>query len=261
METKKNIYFARTYRRLHIDIGRSLLFATLLIVPSIIFLIMNVNHITQMISWLGVELLSKVIPADLIEVNTSQYSILNVVEYIELPTTLPTRTLIFWNLAICLVIVIFMLFMKKTGRPIAIFFLFGTVIHIVSCIYFLFAGREFPYTLGIYSDIYLKQEIGIWITYVILAGLLVSFIGENGYIFKFSTYITVMVYSIVFGTVRYILYLFILYRFSALYMALLFFVLGPMFDFSYFVAIYAIFVNKNIKEYELGKKKGVWKWS
>jgi hypothetical protein len=44
-------------------------------------------------------------------------------------------------------------------------------------------------------------------------------------------------------------------------MAILFFVIGPVFDFSYFVAIYAIFVNKKIKEYSRIEMKGEWEWS
>ena len=69
------------------------------------------------------------------------------------------------------------------------------------------------------------------------------------------TLLAIMLYSIVFGTVR------LLYRFSVIYMAFFYFMIGPMFDFLYLVMIYAVFVNRMIGVYDSRKGKGVWKWS
>ena len=261
MDKKKNIYYARTYRRIQIEMTKSILFACLLIIPSIIVFITNIDNITQVLTGIGIEILSQVIPVETMHIVTTDYTILNTMKYIELPTTYPSASMIFWNLALCFLALFIMQFLRKSGRPVAIFFMFGIMIHIVSCIYFILAASEFPYPLAIYSDLYIKQQIGIWITFIILAGLVIAFMGERDYPFKTVIFIGIIAYSLVFGSIRYILFLFILYRYSVLYMALLFFVFGPMFDFSYFVAIYAIFVNKTIKDYEFGKKKGVWKWS
>lgn len=260
-DRKKNIYYARTYRRIHIDRKKSTIFACLLIIPSVIFCILMIDDMTEFLTGIGVWILSQVIPAEAIQVVTTEYSVLNRMNYIELPTTYPTVSMIGWNLVICFFLLFGMLFFKKTGRPVAIFSMFGIMIHVVSCIYFLLTETEFPYSLGVYSDLYIKQQIGIWLIFIVLAGLVITFMGEKGYVFKLLTFIDIMGYSVIFGSVRYILFLYILYRFSVLYMALLFFVVGPMFDFSYFVALYALFVNKNIKDYEYGEKKGVWRWS
>ena len=70
----------------------------------------------------------------------------------------------------------------------------------------------------------------------------------------------VMLYSIVFGTVRYMVFLYFLYRFSMIYMALFYFMIGPMFDFLYLVMIYAVFVNRMIGVYDSRKGKEAWKW-
>ena len=261
IDRKKTIYYARTYRRIHIDRVKSTIFASLLIIPSFIFCIFMIDDMTEVLTGIGSWMLSQVIPAEVIQVATTEYSVLNSMNYIELPTTYPTVSMIGWNLAICFFLLMCMLLFKKTGRPIAIFSLFGIMIHVVSCIYFLLAATEFPYSISVYSDLYIKQQIGIWLTFIVLAGLVIAFMGERGYGFKLLTFIDIMAYSVIFGSVRYILFLYILYRFSVLYMALLFFVVGPMFDFSYFVALYALFVNKNIKDYEYGEKKGVWRWS
>lgn len=151
--------------------------------------------------------------------------------------------------------------LKKTGKPLGVFLLYTLVVHVVNCVFFVYGGKEFPYTIGEYSNLYIQQQIGIWIMFIILASLVVGFMGKNAYGYKLLSFAGIMLYSIIYGMIRYIVFLFLLHKFSVLYMALLFFVIGPLFDFSYFVAIYAIFVNKIIKEYEFGKKKGEWKWS
>lgn len=261
IDRKKTIYYARTYRRIHIDRIKSTIFASLLIIPSFILCIFMIDDMTEVLTGIGSWILSQVIPAEVIQVATTEYAVLNSMNYIELPMTYPTVSMICWNLAICFFLLMSMLLFQKTGRPVAIFSMFGMMIHTVSCMYFLFAATEFPYSIGVYSDLYIKQQIGIWLTFIVLGGFVITFMGERGYLFKLLTFIEIMVYSIVFGSVRYILFLYILYRYSVLYMALLFFVVGPLFDFSYFVALYALFVNKIVKDYEYGEKKGVWRWS
>lgn len=261
MNEKKNIYYARTYRRIHMELPKSALFAGILIVPSFVFLMLMIDNITGLLTEIGRSILSNVVPADIIKTTTTDYSIFNTMKYIELPTTYPDFPMLCWNFVVCLFLFFILRLQKKNGKPFAIFITFAMVIHLVSCVFFLFAAEKFPYSLGAYSDIYLKQQIGIWLTFIVLAGLVTAFMGEGGYIYKLLIYITIMCYSIVFGAIRYILFLYILYKFSVLYMALLFFVFGPMFDFSYFVGFYALFVNKTIKDYDFGEKKGVWRWS
>lgn len=261
IDRKKNIFYARTYRRIHIDWVKSTIFAALLMIPSVLFCILMIDNMTELLAGIGVDILSKVIPEESLQIVTTEYSVLNSMNYIELPTTYPAFPMIAWNLGICLFTLLMMLVFKKTGKPLAIFSMFAIFTHVVSCIYFLLAASEFPYSLRIYSDLYLKQQIGIWLIFIILAGMIVAFMGERSYLFKLLTFFDIMAYSIVFGSVRYILFLYILYRYSVLYMALLFFVVGPMFDYSYFVALYAVFVNKTIKDYQYGEKKGVWRWS
>ena len=74
-------------------------------------------------------------------------------------------------------------------------------------------------------------------------------------------FIGTILYSLVFGIIRYILFLYVLQRFSVLYMALMFFVFGPFFDFLYLVGIYSIFINKMIELYESQAGKDEWLWS
>lgn len=258
---KKNIYYARTYRRVQLDVARSVILAGLLIIPAILCMVAYLDDITLRMSGFGARLLSKVIQPECIYIAGTTYSVIDNISYIVLPTKTPTLMSCCINLAVCVLTMIFMRLLRRTGRPLAIFMMFSLFIHIASCIYFIAAKEYFPYTVGMYSELYVKQQIGIWLIFIILAGLLVAFMGRRRYLYRLITFAAIMSYSVVFGTIRYVLYLFILYRFSTLYMALLFFVVGPMYDFAYLVAIYAMYVNRNIKDYAYGRNRGVWKWS
>ena len=261
MPNRKDIYYARTYRRLKLNIKANTIFALLLIVPVLVLLIMTIDDITGALAQITSGVLSNVIPEEHISISSTKYSIINNIYYVSLPTSLPATHVIWINLAVCLLLFIVFKIKKVTGRPMAIFFLFTIFTQVINCIYFLFAAKYFPYTVGEYSSLYLMQQIGVWLTFCILGGLVVAYLGDKGFGYKIWTYLCIMLYSLVFGAIRYIVYLFILYKCSVLYMAMMFFVIGPMFDFSYFVAIYAAFVNKSIKEYESGEMKGEWEWS
>ena len=261
MGKKKQIYYARTYRRLELDLKACILFACLLVLPTVSLLIVFMDELTKLMTDIGVMILSAVIDPGDIVIKSIDYAILNTIYYIDIPMKYPDLWLIVGNLVVCLAILLLFRIIKKMGRPLAIFATFAIMIHIVSCGFFAFASKYFPYTMADYSELYMKQQIGIWLTFAILAGLVVSFMGAKHYGLKLITFLGIMLYALVFGIIRYVLFLFVLHQFSALYMALLFFVLGPTFDFSYFVIIYALFVNKTICNSESGESKEIWKWS
>lgn len=107
----------------------------------------------------------------------------------------------------------------------------------------------------------MKQQVGIWLTFMVLVGLIVGFMGNKGFLFKLLTFVSIMAYSFLFGFVRYILFLYMIQQYSILYMALMFFVFGPFFDFLYLVAIYGFFINKMVKLYDSDKGREEWQWS
>lgn len=85
--------------------------------------------------------------------------------------------------------------------------------------------------------------------------MVTGIIGDRGVIYKLLTLLAVMLYSIVFGTVRYVIFIWLLYRFSVIYMAFFYFIIGPMFDFLYLVMIYAVFVDRMIGVYDSRKER------
>ena len=96
--------------------------------------------------------------------------------------------------------------------------------------------------------------------FFVMTVMVTGVMGNRGLPYKLLTVLAVMLYSIVFGTVRYMVFLYFLYRFSMIYMALFYFMIGPMFDFLYLVMIYAVFVNRMIGVYDSRKGKEAWKW-
>lgn len=258
---KKKIYYARTYRHLAVDKLKSFLYLLLLVIPSLIVLIINLDTITGFLCNCGVKILGKIYPGIPMNIVPDTFSILGKIEYIEMPTVYPSLIFVFENLLVMFVLVAFLMTGQRKGRPLSIYFLLSLLVHVINCIYFIFAMNHFPYNALAFSELYMKQQIGIWITFLILGGLVTGFLGSCGYIFKIITFFSIIGYSLIFGSIRYILFLFILYRFSILYMALMFFVFGPLFDFLYLVGIYSIFANKMVKVYDKGERKGEWKWS
>lgn len=260
MAEKKTIYYARTYRHLKGNLTKSILYLLILVLPSLVIFILNLQNITRFIANQGVAILGKVFPGIPMYIVEDKFSILGTVEYIDMPTVYPDFFLTFINLSIMVLVLFFLGTGKKKGSPLAIYFMLSMLVHVVNCIYFLFAANHFPYSAFQFSDLYMKQQIGIWITFIVLAGLVTGFIGGRGYRYKILAFLGIIAYSIIFGGIRYILFLYILQRFSILYMALMFFVFGPLFDFLYLVAIYSMLVNKMVKIYDSGEGREDWKW-
>lgn len=222
---------------------------------------MNIDDITYFFSDRAADVLGKTMVGAPIYIEQSEFSILSQMNYVAFPTTYPQISFIIANLIIVIVLLLFLNSGKRSGKPVAIYFTLGSVTHLINCIYFLFAANFFPYTATAYSDLYMKQQVGIWLTFMVLVGLIVGFMGNKGFLFKLLTFVSIMAYSFLFGFVRYILFLYMIQQYSILYMALMFFVFGPFFDFLYLVAIYGFFINKMVKLYDSDKGREEWQWS
>lgn len=261
VDGKKQIYYARTYRRLQIDRSPGMVVALLVIMTALIVFVRNIGRLTGAMAGIAVRILSGAVQAEVLQVRQTDYSILGTITYLVLPAADVSRRAILINILVGVGVLMLMRLLRRTGTPLAIFAFFAVLTHMVSCVFFQFAGAHFPYTLGQYSELYVKQQVGIWLVFFVLSGLMITLIGERDYFFKSVMFVSVMCYSFVFGVVRYILFLYLLHVGSLLYMAILFFVFGPMFDFAYLVAFYAVFMNKKTNDYEYGKKRSAWKWS
>ncbi len=240
---------------------KNVLYLLLLILPTILLYFWGLHALTRFISEVGVKVLGNVFPGIPMNITTVSYPVFGAVDYIVLPTVLPSFPFIVGNLCVVFVVLIFLSTGKRKGHPVAIYLMLSLMSHVVSCIFFLFGTNHFPYQMFHFSELYISQQISIWLIFIILSGLVTGFIGSKGYVYKTVTFLVTMLYSLVFGAIRYIVFLFILEQYSMLYMAVMFFVLGPLFDFLYLVCIYSFFINKMTKYYDSSKRRGEWKWS
>ncbi len=258
---KKKIYYARTYRHLVQSTIKNVLYFLLLILPTIILYFWNLHAITGFVSETGVRVLGRVFPGLPMNIATIRYPVFGKVDYIVLPTVLPDFKFIVGNLCVIFLALIVLSTGRRKGHPVAIYLMLSLMTHVVSCAFFLFATNHFPYLMLDFSELYISQQISIWLIFIILSGLVTGFIGSKGYLYKCLTFLVTMVYSLVFGSIRYIVFLYLLERYSVLYMAAMFFVFGPLFDFLYLVCIYSFFINKMTKYYDTGKGREEWRWS
>ena len=258
---KKVIYYSRTYRHLKINTAGSILYFCLLVLPVLILFIFNMNHITHFMSKCAVNVLGKLYPGSPLYIRKDNFSILGKMEFVELPTVYPSTAFCVINFIIVLLLVFFCCTGSRKGRPVSIYMTIMLVVHIINCIYFIFAANYFPYNAFQYSNLYIKQQIGIWLTFIVMMGLVTAIQGSKALVWKILSFFSVLAYSFLFGFARYILFLYIIQEFSIIYMALMFFAFGPFFDFLYLVGIYGFFMDKVIKFYESAKGKGAWRWS
>lgn len=258
--SKNRIYFARTYRHLKINRSECLLFLFLFILPSLLLLLFFYDELTWLMA-MGAARILQAAEGLQAELNGGIFlPLLGPTYYLELPTRQPDYPLILGNLAVSLGLVWLLSTGPRKGRPVAIYLSIILLIHTMACIFFLLGKDCFPYTMEDFSDLYVKQQIGIWITFLVLIGLVMGILSRGGFLRRIFTVAFIMLYSFLFGFIRYVLFLWVLYRFSVLYMPLMFFALGPFFDFLYFVSIYSISTNGMIHIYE-SKMKGEWLWA
>ena len=259
---KQKIYYSRTYRHLQVDKKKSLLFLFLFVLPCVIGLFLFYGELTAFVTNITGWVLNRFVPS--LEVSyrwTDFIPFLDDIKIAVIPTVYPSIKLILINLGVLLAAVAFCILGKMRNHSAAIYVMIILFIHMINCVFFLFAGKEFPYTSIEYSELYMKQQVGIWICFLVIMGLVTGILGDGSILLRIGAVAGVMAYSLCFGLFRYIVFLFIMYKFSMLYMAAFFFVLGPFFDFMYLVMIYGLYVDKLTGMYTTGKRKEKWLWS
>ncbi|MDO5336025.1 MAG: hypothetical protein Q4E89_00995 [Eubacteriales bacterium] len=261
MKEKRIIYYSRTYRRIKVNKIKYILYICLLILPALLFLWFHLDDLTRWMCEVSVQVLKKYCPEVRAGIRTERYALFGNLSYLSARTVYPGFRTSVLNAVASFFAIAVIVNLPWKGRPVAIYLLLNTGIHLINSLWFVFGERYFPYSLTTYSELYMLQEIGIWIVFLVMTGLVTGMIGDRGFIYKFLAVAAVMAYSILFGVLRYMVFMYFMYRYSIIYMALCYFTFGPMFDFLYLVMIYAIFVNRMIKIYDSGKGREAWRWS
>ena len=261
---KTQIYFSRTYRRLQPDSKERLLFLLGCFLPCLTLFLLFYTKITHFLAvWVN-EALTAVIPKSSLSIAYGEFiPLFGGVYFVQIPSPQPSFQEVTVNLAVTLLLLVICFFPSrktKGGTPLSIFFAIVLFTHLIAVIYFMFAMDFFPYSATEYSELYIKQQVGIWLFFLILLSLITGVLGFGSIASRLAVFFGTMVYSFVFGFVRYLASMFILSKVSSLYMATLFFSLGPLFDFLYLVCFYSIYIDAQVKRYGQGEGRVNWHW-
>ena len=157
------------------------------------------------------------------------------------------------SLLVLMVVPLFRFFTK----PIVLWVVIISFINFISSMFFIFFANHFPYSMLDYIDLYMKTLVSIWL--LIPWVLLTAFLPLPAKFWNKLIFILLAdLYGIIFGCIRYIVYIFIFREFSYIFMAPVFFMLGPFFDFVFVVAFYSVFVSN--LALKLKKDDSKWGW-
>lgn len=258
---KHTIFYARTYRHLKPNYKKMTAYYLLFALPCLLILLFTYSKITNIFSKWCINILLEIVPNTKLYIVSGEFlPYFGDVYYVTLPNKMPSLIMIIINIVAVLLLLLACYKASDSAKPIAVYSSIGLLIHLIACIFFLLFPESFPYTLTEYSGLYMKQQVGIWVSFLVIASLVSGGISNTG-LSKFYMFFAVMGYSFLFGFLRYIVYLVLLLKASVLYMAMLFFTFGPFFDFLYLVCIYSIFMNVVTRRFH-GKRGAVeWEWA
>jgi hypothetical protein len=253
---KTLIYYHRSYRKIT---GSGRVFLILLIAVSIPLSMLMFFYHSDISAWISVATkaaLSSYDPSWSVDIVEKPF-LSRDMSFVSITGKNPSFFTILVNAVFSLVMIFFLLRTRK-GKNIAIYFVFLSGFNLASALFFLVFPGDFPYTAAEFSELYMKSQISMWLFIPFILGM--AFLPLPGsLITKVLLILATLSYSVGFSTLRYIIFLFIINKFSVIYMALLFFAFGPLIDFIYIVGIYSVY-NRRLA-IQLKGSESVWKWS
>ncbi len=253
---KANIHRHRSYRRLlEVDKQKAILelIFTILLFNSIIILFYP--QITLWINQAAGLVLSPIFQN--IRIITTKF-FLGDVYLLEISGSYPGLNFSIFISLFALILIFLISRQDFVSHSISIWLIFALLIVLLSSLFFIFSARFFPYSMEAFLDLYIKTSICIWI--IIPWIIMFSFIPLPINIgLKLIFVLMIILYAIIFSMFRYIVFIFILKSLSVLFMAPLYFILGPFLDFVYIVGFYAFVVSKIARR--IDKLLPEWRWS
>jgi hypothetical protein len=226
-----------------------------LILPLSSAILLSYPFITRQMGLITQAILSSYYPIGTIRVVEKSFLLGNV-SIVSIAGGYPRAFTSLINFIISMGLIILLPRVKK-AKNIGIFVAFLAVVHLVSALYFALSSFEFPYTGTEFSEHYVKSEISMWLFIPFVLGI--AFLPlPTSFLPKIVLIVLTVIYSVIVGTLRYAIFLFIISKSSVIYMALLFFAFGPLSDFIYIVGIFCFYASK--LAYKLKGSESVWKW-
>ena len=241
-DEKAVIYCHRAYRTLP-DAGwvNYLIKFLFLTLPFIFFIVLFAGDISLFFSVTARAILMPVFngSVDVVRMPFAWFGDLSLVDFLG---RFPSVTFSFWTGVISCALMVAAMKTKHIPKSVAIYIVFILLITMVSAVYFIVFPRYFPYSVYNFSDLYIKTEIGIWLVIPILMGI--ALLPLPGSLWQDYTVIaSALAYSMLFGYVRYLVFLYILEKFGYIFMATMFIAFDPPLDTIYVIGIYSLYVS------------------
>jgi hypothetical protein len=151
--------------------------------------------------------------------------------------------------------------LNPLSKYISLWLMYIAFVYFVSSFYFVFFSNSFPYTERDFAVLYILQQTGVFLFIPILLALSLSIFTFSWLNLLLNT-ITItfsLMYSSVFGGLRYIVFAYTLKNFSYIHMPAMFFLFGPLLDFIYIVSFYSLCLYMTIRLLQK-RQEGFYQW-
>lgn len=258
---KQHIYYSPIYRHLKPKYKMMGIYFFLFTLPIASLFLLFHTDISLWMAQFANQALAIILP----DVQTSIRSIestgfFGTISYVVLPSNAPTVRFALVNLVVSVLLFLVAAKVNRPFLPITLFIRFLLTYHILSCVFVILTSGDFPYSLATYSELYMKQQMGIWFAFILISGMIAGYISHSGFS-KYAMLLSLVSYSFVFGVLRYIVFLGFLYQASSLYLTILYFGFGPIVDFLYLVLIYSIYMSRLTRHFEENRSCVTWHWA
>lgn len=259
MIEKKKIFYTREYRHMKPTPLITIFELLFTIVPFLIILRMFYSRFSLWLSEVAKEILNNIFHVNAEIAQNDSLAVFDPIFYVDLSGRKPSFTMKLILLVVILLLITLILQILDKYKSFMIFMGIFMGILLVSDIYFIFWGDKFPYTLGTYASMYMLQQIIMWFSIALVSVVALSILPEiHGSVL--IAFWSIMIYSIIYGSVRYIVFIVFLYWATNVFMAPLFLMCGVFLDFMYVVAIYAIYAKRISKKFNKREEMSVWEW-
>lgn len=254
---KERIYFHRAYKTLA-GAGRGGVLAFVLLVAALDVLI-GINHESLLHRF--VTAVGSLAGACGLRVEVFHWPFLPVwitsMPILDAAGAFPTKHQSVVTFVAWLLVVLVAPHVRRLPKVIVVYLVFLGLLNTASAAFFVFVPHRFPYDISDFSLLYMGTQFGMWLLMPIVLGVALAPL-RRPVLEKWSVVVLTVAYAVVFGAVRYATFLYLLREISVLYMAALFFALGPLIDFVYVVAIYSIYVN--VMALKVRDNPETWRW-
>lgn len=241
MESKERIYCHRAFKKLPAPpVALSCLRVIALAAPFIVLVILFSTDLTRLFAQAVQSLLSPVLPS--IRLVERPHSLLQTLYLADYWGRYPSPQFSLLTAFISAWVGLAVLRIKRIPKSVGIYLAFICCITFCSAVFFLLFPDRFPYAMADFSYLYIIIEVGIWCVIPVLMALsivlLPMHISE-----QYAIIAVTMLYSILFGLIRYVLFFYLLHTGSYILMATMFIAFDPPLDTFYILGIYALYVS------------------